>query len=94
MVPAGAEALAPFLGGKSVGLDRKIASSLTDLKVGDAVVFTVTATIDGMPAQFLPPLIADPGTTGVTAYPKEPRLTDGDQTTRNPVRHCHRQGVR
>ncbi|MCZ6889755.1 MAG: hypothetical protein O7H39_14800 [Gammaproteobacteria bacterium] len=83
IVPEGAEALAPFLGGKRVSLDRKIASSLTDLKVGDAVVFTVTATIDGMPAQFLPPLIAKSGTVGVTAYPKEPRLTDGDKATRS-----------
>ncbi len=82
VIPAGAEALDPFLSSSQVTLEREIEPSLEELKVGDAVVVTVTARIQGMPALFLPPLTAGTNQAGLAVYPKEPQLKDGSPSIR------------
>jgi len=76
VVPAGAEALAPYLGATKLDLEQEIGGETTTLRPGDAVVRTVTARIAGMPAMFLPPLLPESGDTGLRAYAREPRVSD------------------
>lgn len=82
-VPAGAESLEPFLGGSRVTLDRDIRGDLQSLKAGDAIVVTVTATIEGMPAMFLPRLVPESAQPGLLAYAREPSVEDGEMSTRS-----------
>ncbi|MCZ6459271.1 MAG: hypothetical protein O6766_07910 [Gammaproteobacteria bacterium] len=81
-IPSGAEALQPFLGGSMVTLEREIDGKLTELEAGDAIVVRIRATIEGMPAMFLPVLTPDVQQPGLAAYPKEPTVADGKVATR------------
>jgi len=81
-VPAGAESLEPFLGGTQVTLKREIDGDLASLEAGDAIVMKVTATIEGMPAMFLPALIPQTQQPGLALYPKEPVVADGQVARR------------
>ena len=81
-VPAGTESLDPFLTGSNGRVQRSIAGDLDGIAPGDALVMTVTATLNGVPAMFLPQLISGMDAPGVTAYPKEPVVTDGEQAVR------------
>jgi hypothetical protein len=81
-VPAGAESLEPFLGATQVTLEREIDGDLASLKAGDAIVMKVTATIEGMPAMFLPALIPQTQQPGLALYPKEPAVADGQVARR------------
>ncbi len=74
--PKGAEDLDPFLPGTSLTLEQTIDGNADELAVGDAIVRQVTATIGGTPAMFLPPLIGDVRTAGLSAYPKEPHVSE------------------
>ncbi len=82
-VPPGAESLDPFLGGSRVTLERDIQGDLQELKAGDAIVVTVTATIEGMPAMFLPRLVPESEQPGLVTYRKEPSVEDGAVSTRS-----------
>lgn len=61
-VPAGAEALDPYLAGRRLTLDREVEGEVGPVAVGDALVVRYTAELEGMPAIFLPALV--PGSAG------------------------------
>ena len=75
-VPPGAEALDPLLIGTSLTLEEEITGITDELEAGDAVVRTVTAQIDGMPAMFLPPLIQSLDDAGLSALVRQPVVED------------------
>jgi hypothetical protein len=81
-VPPGAESLEPYLGSTQVKLEREIEGDLESLEAGDAIVMKVTATIEGMPAMFLPALIPQTQQPGLAVYPKEPSIEDGQVARR------------
>lgn len=81
-VPAGAEALTPFLTGTAGSIERQVDGDLDNLKLGDAIVVTVTAKLQGMPVMFLPELSPPLTAPGVESYPQEPVLRDGDVAER------------
>ncbi len=74
-VPAGAEALSPFLAGTSFTLERSL-SQTDSLKPGDAVVLEIIADLQGLPGFFIPELFNTPGIPGVRLYPGEPLVDD------------------
>ncbi len=76
-VPVGAEALEPFLAGSRVTLNREIDGDLANLKAGDAIIVKLIATIEGMPAMFLPSLMPQAEQPGLSVYPREPMIEDG-----------------
>jgi len=76
IVPPGAEALRPYLGGRKLTLDRQINGDIESLKVGDALVVRYIAEIDGMPALFLPPMNAVIDQDGVSSYFDQPVVED------------------
>ncbi|MEM7120298.1 MAG: hypothetical protein AAF563_03410 [Pseudomonadota bacterium] len=75
-VPPGAETLDPLLIGTSLTLEEETTGITDELEAGDAVVRSVTATIDGMPAMFLPPLIAPLDDAGLSALVRQPIVED------------------
>jgi hypothetical protein len=77
-IPAGAEALDPYLAGKHFDFERTVAGQEQPLQAGDALVVQYRARLDGMPSIFLPPLAPDLMSNIATAYPEEPVLTDGN----------------
>jgi hypothetical protein len=79
-IPAGAEALDPYLAGERFELVRTVTDTAQPLKAGDALVVRYRARLDGMPSIFLPPLAPDLMSNIATAYPEEPVLTDGDSS--------------
>jgi hypothetical protein len=81
VVPDGARTLDPYLAGSALTLARDIDGDTEGLKVGDALVVRYTAELDGLPAMFLPPMIQPPQVPGVSAYLKEPAVSDA-QTAR------------
>ncbi|MEQ8262808.1 BatD family protein [Pseudohaliea sp.] len=84
-VPAGAEALDPYLAGRELKLSLDVQreeGAEGDLAVGDAVVLSYTAALDGLPSMFLPPLApaldAPVGAGTVSVYADAARFEDGD----------------
>lgn len=81
-VPAGAEGLDPYLAGRELRVSLDVQGSDGELAVGDAVVLTYTAVLDGLPSLFLPPLapaldaLVDAGR--VSVYADAPRYEDDD----------------
>lgn len=75
-LPQGAENLSPFLAGKTLSLEQTISPAGETLQAGDAIERRVTATINGTPAMFLPPLLSTPADNGLKFYPREPRIAD------------------
>ncbi|MHA7815609.1 MAG: hypothetical protein ACX93N_03975 [Pseudohaliea sp.] len=55
-VPGGAEGLEPYLAGRELTLSVALEGNDGELAVGDAVVLTYSAALDGLPSMFLPPL--------------------------------------
>jgi hypothetical protein len=76
IVPEGAEDLVPYLAGQAVSLEQKIEGTTDDLRPGDAIVRTVTASIEGMPAMFLPQLIEPNEVSGLDQLAASPTLED------------------
>lgn len=76
-VPAGAEQLDPYVAGESLALELDIKGETTDLEPGDAVVLEWTATLDGLPAIFIPPLAPPLEFDGLSAYADQPVVEDG-----------------
>ena len=75
-VPPGAEGISPFFAARTVKLTQKIEGSLAQLAVGDAVVRTVTADVEGVPVMFVPPLTQDRSIDHVSRYAKEPIISE------------------
>ncbi len=82
-VPPGAEGIDPFLAATSLTVTASLDGLPDAPKPGDAVTLTLTTTASGPPAMLLPPL-ADrlPDLPGLSAYPRQPALADGDPATR------------
>lgn len=81
-VPAGAEALDPYLAGTSLSLALETEGSAEGLEAGDAIVLRYTAELDGLPAIFLPPLAPPIDIDGVSVYADEPEVEDGSPAGR------------
>jgi hypothetical protein len=82
VVPAGAEDLNPYVAGTSLNITRKIEGDMETLAIGDALVVTYTAELDGLSAIFLPDLVAPVDIPGISAYPEQPIVEDGDVARR------------
>lgn len=85
IVPADARGLTPFVAGEALTLEQTVDGSVTGLKSGDAITRRVTATVTGVPALFLPPLLIDPGLDGLSVYPREPVVRDRRGQGDDPV---------
>jgi hypothetical protein len=76
-IPAGAEALNPFVATAALTLVASVDGLPAAPKPGDAFTVTLTTTATGTPAMLLPPLAERlPVPEGLRAYPHEPALTD------------------
>ena len=82
-VPAGAEALNPYVAGSSLKLSLSIEGDTDDLAVGDALVLNYMAELEGLPAIFLPPLAPPLSFEGVSAYADAPDLDEGQPSRRS-----------
>jgi hypothetical protein len=82
VVPEGAEALDPYIAGRSLTLALDVEGALDGLEAGDAIVLTYRAELDGLPAIFLPPLAPDLEFEGVSAYRDMPEVEDGEAAIR------------
>ena len=81
-VPAGAAGLDPYLAGRELQLSLAVQGNDGALTVGDAVVLTYTAALDGLSSMFLPPLAPALDTLveagRVSVYADAPRYEDGE----------------
>ena len=83
-VPAGAEALDPYLAGRRFTLERVVEGEAESLEAGDALVVRYVAELEGMPAIFLPALVPSAPTevAGLSVYADEPIIEEtGDGVT-------------
>lgn len=82
-VPAGAEALDPFLAATGLTVTATVDGLPDAPRPGDAFTLTIVTAADGPPAMLLPPL-ADrlPTPAGLRAYPRAPALADAPSATR------------
>lgn len=81
-VPEGATHLDPFLAGTELRFTRTVAGTTAGLQVGDALVVEYEATLQGMPALFLPPLAPEIQAPELKSYADEPVSTDGPPAVR------------
>ena len=81
-VPPGAEGLDPYVAGSALALSLDVEGNDGELAVGDAVVLTYRAVLQGLPSLFLPELFEGVGTIAgadaVTVYADAPRFNDDD----------------
>jgi hypothetical protein len=82
VVPEGAESLDPYIAGQRLEVGIDVEGDLNDLEVGDAIVITYRAELDGLPAIFLPPLAPDLAFEGVSVYRDMPEVQDGKTARR------------
>jgi hypothetical protein len=82
-VPAGAEALDPYIAGQSLSLRLDVNGELDSLEAGGAVVLEYVAELDGLPAIFIPPLAPDLEFDGVSVYADVPDVEDGTPARRS-----------
>lgn len=82
-VPDGAEPLEPYIAGRNLELNIDIEGELDDLEVGDALVVHYRASLDGLPAIFLPPLAPPLEFDGVSTYRDLPDVQDGEIASRS-----------
>lgn len=82
VVPAGAEGLEPYVAGTRFEVSRSLDGDLDSLAVGDAVVATYTAELDGLSAIFIPELVATEDVAGVSVYADQPMVEDGPPARR------------
>ena len=83
VVPAGAETLDPYLAGRQLTLTRDIEGETDTLEAGDALVVRYTAELDGLPAMFLPTLVAIEDIAGVSVYADQPLVEDAERSRRS-----------
>lgn len=81
-VPSGAEALEPFIAGTRLDLALDVQGAEGTLEAGSAVVLRYTATLEGLPAVFLPDIAPAVDAPGLSAYAEEPRIDDGPPASR------------
>lgn len=81
-VPAGAEALDPYMVGRNLSLGLTVDGRLEGLEAGDALVLDYIAELDGLPAIFLPRLAPDLQASGVSIYAAVPDVEDGTPARR------------
>ncbi len=74
--PEGAEDLDPFIAAETLTLEQSIEGEPGNLEPGGAITRTVTVRVNGTSPIFLPPLIPPLAAEGVSAYPKEPVVTE------------------
>ncbi len=72
----------PYLAGKRLTLTRTVEGQAESLAVGDAVVVTYAAELDGLPAIFLPPLLPTLDVDGMSGYGDVPKVVDGPPARR------------
>jgi hypothetical protein len=82
IVPEGAETLEPYVAGTNLELTRRIEGDVGSLSVGDALVATYTAKLDGLSSMFLPELVGPADLPGVSVYPEQPVVRDDGTATR------------
>ena len=82
-VPAGAEALNPYIAGSSLKLSLSVEGDTDDLSVGDALVLNYMAELEGLPAIFLPSLAPPLSFEGVSVYADVPDLYEGQPSRRS-----------
>jgi hypothetical protein len=75
-VPVGAESLDPYIAGSDLRLRREIDGPFDSLEAGDALVVRYIAELQGMPALFLPPLVSDVPSAGLSMYADAPLLEE------------------
>ena len=75
-VPVGATELDPYIAGRSLKLSLGAEGATANLEVGDALVLTYEANLDGLPAIFLPPLAPTMAFEGVSVYADSPVVGD------------------
>ncbi|MEM9045147.1 MAG: hypothetical protein AAGC81_10645 [Pseudomonadota bacterium] len=76
VIPAGAEDLDPFIAAEELTVEQEFEGALSEIAPGDAVIRTITAKLAGASPVFLPPLLAEHPTSGLSAYPDEPVLEE------------------
>ena len=81
-VPAGAEGLDPYVAGTNFSIEREIDGETDNLETGDALVVRYIAELEGLPAMFIPQLVAIENVPGVSVYPESPRVEEGDVARR------------
>ena len=74
--PDGSEDLDPFIAAEALTLEQSIEGEPGNLEPGGAITRTVTVRVNGTSPIFLPPLIPPLVAEGVSAYPKEPVVTE------------------
>jgi hypothetical protein len=74
--PDGAEGLDPFIAAEALTLEQSIEGAPGNLEPGGAITRTVTVRVQGTSPIFLPPLIPSFSAEGISAYPKEPVVTE------------------
>ncbi|WP_119168164.1 BatD family protein [Algihabitans albus] len=77
-VPQGAETLVPFIAADSLTLEQTLGGTAESLEVGGAVTRRLIARTEGVSPIFLPPLIPPLSAEGLSAYPKEPVVTESE----------------
>lgn len=92
-VPDGAGALDPFLSGTALSLDQTVEGETSDLRPGSAVIRTVTAALDGMPALFLPPLQTVPDNPALSVLAAPPVVDETPGERGGPIRSTRTETV-
>lgn len=82
-VPAGAENLDPYIAGTRLEIRRELEGETGELKVGDALVVTHIAELDGLPSMFIPEYVQSADTLGVSIYREEPEYADEPVASRS-----------
>lgn len=82
-VPRGAEGLDPYVAGTRLELSREIEGDLDALAVGDALVVTFSAELEGLPALFLPEIFPGFEAPGVSVYPEQPTIEEAGTARRS-----------
>lgn len=79
-VPPAAADLKPFIAASDLELDQSIDGDAEKLRAGDSFSRTVTATITGSTAMFLPQMLSAMAPAGLAAYPDSPQASDNGNT--------------
>jgi hypothetical protein len=76
VAPEGAEDLDPFIAAEALTLEQSIEGEPGNLEPGGAITRTVTVRVQGTSPIFLPPVIEPLVVPGLSAYPKEPVVSE------------------
>lgn len=76
--PAGTEDMDPFIAAENLTLNQEITGTPTTLTQGGSFSRKISAKIEGTTPILLPQLLPETSVLGLSAYPKEPALTETD----------------